>query len=305
MSESTSGRGLREFSRELAELVARAGRHVVTVNGRPRLPGSGIVWTEDGLIVTSDHALEIEEGLTVSLPDGRQVEAALVGRDAGTDVALLRVQAEGLEPAPRAEGLPEVGSLVLAVTRPGGRGLTASAGVVSGRLQPWRSWRGASPENLIQTDVTLYPGFSGSPLVDAEGQVTGMNTSILTRGSGAAVPVATVEGVVQALLAHGRVRAGYLGIGTRPVPLPRALATSLGLSQGRGLLVVGVEAGSPAERGGILFGDVLLALDGQPVVDGEDLRSLLGPDSIGREARVELIRAGERREVTVTVGERP
>mgnify|MGYP005851406819 CR=1 FL=1 len=308
---STSGGGmLAGFSRELAEIVAKAAQSVVRVNARRRLPGSGLVWSADGVIVSADHVVRVDEGITVTLADGREAPAELVGRDPGTDLAVLRVAAEGLAGAPApAAGAPlaevRVGELVLAVGRSLPAGLTATIGIVSALAGPWRTWRGGMLESLVLSDVTLYPGFSGGPLVDAAGRVIGVNSSLLARGVGAALPLATVERVVRQLLTQGRVRRGYLGVSTHPVSLPAALARRLGLNQETGLLINGVEPGSPADRAGLLLGDTIVGLAGQPVRDGDDLQSLLGPERVGVQVAISIIRGGELRELPATVGERP
>lgn len=293
------------LSSELSGVVERAGRSVVRVNARRRLPASGIVWSADGAVVTADHVLEIEEGITVGLPDGREVPARIVGRDPGTDIAVLRVQAAGLDAAEAVEPASvRIGNLVLALGRPGA-GPMAAIGVVSARTGPWRTWRGGLLESLIQSDVTLFPGFSGGPLVDAVGRVVGMNTSLLARGMSTTVPAETVQRVAQSLLTQGRVRRGYLGVSTQPVAVPSGLAQKLGLAQDAGLLVVGVEQGSPADRAGLILGDVLIALAGHPVRGADDLQGLLGPGSVGVTVQAKVIRGGELRELSVTPGERP
>ena len=294
------------LSNDLASAVEQAGRYVVTVNARRRLPSSGILWATEGLVVTADHTVEMDEGITVGLPDGRTVEADLVGRDPGSDLALLRMKEKGVTAAePTQAGGPKVGNLVLAIGRPGEDGPMATVGIVSAIAGPWRNWRGGMIEKLIQTDVTMYPGFSGGPLVDAWGRVAGMNSSLLASGVSMAVPTEVIGSVVQALLSQGRVRRGYLGLRTQSVALPGELAQRHGLSQEGGLLVVRVEPGGPSERAGLMLGDVLVALDGQPVQNADQLQGMLGPDRVGKELRARLIRGGDMREVDITVGERP
>ncbi len=293
------------LSADLAGAVARASRYVVRVNARRRQPASGILWSSDGVIVTADHVLETDEGIAVGLPDGGEVQAQIVGRDPGTDLALLRAQASGLAGADLADpGSVKVGNLVLAVARPSAGEPMATIGIVSSLTGPWRTWRGGLLERLIQTDVTLYPGFSGGALVDAAGRVAGLNTSLLARGVSAALPVDTIQRVAQAILTQGRVRRGYLGVSTQSVGLPQALAQGLGLSQQMGLLVVGVEPGGPAERGGVMLGDLLIGLAGQAVQNADELQSQLSPDRVGQPTPVRVIRGGQLRDLTVTIGER-
>ena len=306
MSDDGGGAGgvLVAFSDGLAGAVERAGASVVRVEARRRQSASGVLWGADGLVLTADHVLERDEDLVVGLPDGREVAATIVGRDPGTDLALLRAEAPG--PAAIERGpAPRVGHLALIVARPGD-GLATSIGVVSAIGGPARTRRGGQLDGFIRTDATYYPGFSGGPLVDSAGRMIGLATSQFGGGSGAglAISLETVRRVAESLLSHGRVRRGFLGIGSQPVAIPAALRERLGLSQETGLLVVGVEAGGPAEQGGLLIGDLLIALGGSPVKDTEDLRDQLGADRVGQPTAVRVIRGGEPRELTVTVGER-
>ncbi len=306
MTQTDAGKGfLVGLSNDLADAVARAGQYVVRVNGRRRQPASGILWSTDGVVVTADHVLEADEGITVTLPNGNDAPAQLVGRDPSTDIAVLRVQASGLSGAEIAEpSSVKVGNLVLAVARPGEGQPMATIGVVSALTGPWRTWRGGMLERLIQTDVTLYPGFSGGALVDASGRVAGLNTSLLARGVSAALPVDTIQRVAQALLTQGRVKRGYLGVSTQAVALPQTLSQSLGLSQDTGLLVVGVEQGGPAEKGGLMLGDLMVGLGGQTVQNADQLQAMLGADRVGQTIQARIIRGGQIRDLTITVGER-
>jgi S1-C subfamily serine protease len=296
---------LAAFSDALADAVARAGRSIVRVDGRHRQPASGIVWSADGLVVTADHVLERDDDLQVGLPDGRTAKARLVGRDPGSDLALLKADATGQTPIPRGAA-PRVGSLTLIVARPGPE-LMASLGTVSAISGPIRTRRGGTIESLIATDATFYPGFSGAPLIAASGDALGLATSRFRggRGSGVIIPLSTVERTVAALGAHGRVRRGFVGIGSQPVQLPEALRQRAGLTdQETGLLVVTVEAGGPAEQAGLLLGDVIVAFGGEPVREPGELRDLLGPDRVGQQVTLRIVRGGEPRDLTLTVGER-
>ena len=296
-----AGGVLAAFSDKLAEAVERAGGSVVRVEARRRQPASGVVWGPDGLVLTADHVLEREEDLALGLPDGRTVGAAIVGRDPGTDLALLRAEDKGLSPIEHGPA-PKVGHLALIVARPGS--LATSIGVVSALGGPARTWRGGQLEGFIRTDATFYPGFSGGPLVDTAGRIVGLATSHFGHGAGLAIPLETATRVGSALLSHGRVRRGFLGLGSQPVALPEALRSRLGLEQESGLLVVGVEAGGPAERAGLMIGDVLVSLGGQPIRHTDDLRGRLGPERVGQVTPARVIRGGELRDLTVTVGER-
>ena len=297
-----AGNTLARLSDDLAAAVELAGAGVVTVNARRRMPASGIVWTEDGLIVTANHVVERDEDITVGLPDGRDVAALLVGRDPGRDLALLKAEASDLTPAPRTEATAKIGHFVLAVGRPGPSGPMASFGVVSAVLGAWRTARDATIEGVIRADVAMLPGFSGGPLVDAQGRVVGLNSSTLGRGGGLTVPVAAIAASVDALQAHGKVRRGFLGIGAQAVRLSAAQAKLHGREQG--LLVVAVEEDGPAERDGVMIGDVIVALNGDTVTEVEQLQDRLTGEWVGKALPIRVIRAGAPHELRVTVGER-
>lgn len=294
---------LKNVSDALAATAEAAGSHVVRVEARRRLPASGIVWSDDGVIVTAHHIVERGDNIGVGLPDGQTATATLVGRDPTTDLAVLRAQATGLTSRTWAE--PDdmrVGHLVLALGRPG-KTVQATLGIVSALSDDgWRSPAGGELDRYLQTDVVMYPGFSGGPLVDVAGQVIGLNTSALLRGVSLTVPAPTVRRVVETLLAHGRVRRGYLGVGAQPVRLPASLAEHLG--QETGLLLVSVEPASPAEQGGLLLGDTMVTLDDHPVRHLDDLLGLLSSDRVGRSVPVRILRGGQVQELTVVIGER-
>lgn len=299
MTTESSRSPLTELSDALAAAVERASAYTVSVNARRRMPAAGIVWAQ-GVVVTADHVIERDDDLSVTLPDGSKVAATIGGRDPGSDLAILKVQTD-LAPAPRSESA-KVGHLVLAVGRPGPNGLTASMGVISSLGGPWRSGRGGTVDGYIRADVTMYPGFSGGPLIDASGTVVGINSSGISRAGGLTIPVAAAQKIIDPLLAHGRLKRGFLGVTSQVVRLPEAIAKLAG--QETGLLVARVDAGSPAEQGGLLIGDVVIGMGGQPVKDTDDLQAMLGPDRVGQPTAVRIIRGGEPKEISVTVGER-
>ena len=308
-SQTPQSTALSDFSDQLAGVVARIARSTVTVAARPRQSATGILWNagQETIVLTADHVVETEDDITIRLPDGRETKAKLIGRDPGSDLAALRITGEfGSESvaAEVAEGV-KVGHLVVAVGRPGADGPRVSFGVVSAIDGPRRSWQGSELEGVIYPDVTFYPGFSGGPLVDLQGRVVGLNSSHLTRANAAAIPVATLRRVATTLLTHGRVKRGYLGVSTQPVPLPQALAQKLGVSQETALLVASVEPGSPAEQAGVLLGDLLVSVGGQPATQVEALRSQLGPDKLGQALALKVLRGGEPRDMSVTIAERP
>lgn len=296
---------IQQISQGLAAAVEAAGQSVVRVEGRHRRPSSGIVWSADGVVATADHKIEREEDIRVGLADGRTVPAALVGRDPRTDVAVLRAEASGLTPigwAPAEE--VKVGHLVLALSRPG-ETVRASLGIVCALAGEWRTHAGGRIDRWLETDVLHQPGFTGGLLVDAAGRGLGMDDAGLRRGRGLTVPAETLRRVVEAILAHGGVRRGYLGIAVQPVRLPEAAAQAHGAHGSEtGLLVVSVQPGGPADVAGLLLGDVLLALDGKPASDPGALQSILDEDRVGQEIALAILRGGEARELRATIGAR-
>lgn len=291
---------LQQLSDALAATVETAGASTVRVAGRKRLAATGIVWSADGVIVAAHHTLRQDEGIKVTLGDGRELDATLVGRDVTTDLALLRVAASDLTPAKWADPASiKVGHLALALGRPG-QTVQATLGVVSALGEGWRTPAGGEVERYLQTDVVMYPGFSGGPLVGADGQVLGLNTSDLLRGVSLALPLETVQRVAEALLTHGRVRRGYLGVGVQTVRLPEGVAEG----QETGVLVTSVEKNSPAGQAGLVLGDTLLVLDGEPVTDPDSLLALLTGSRVDKTVDVRVLRGGALQTVRVTIGER-
>ena len=293
---------LSALSDGMADAVEQVGPKVLRVNGRRRRPASGVVYAPDW-VLTASHVLEREEDLSVGTRDGRTLQARFVGRDPSTDLAVLRAEGLDVDAATPAEGSARIGQLVLAVGGPSrSDGPRASLGVVSAVGGPLRTGRGSRLERYIQTDATPYPGFSGGPLIDARGNVLGIMTAGWARGAALAIPADVAWRVARTLESRGSVKRGYLGIMSQPVHLPYAQRT--GLTQRGGLLVVGVEDGSPAGRGGLLMGDILATLDGQPVEDTEDLLVLLTGERVGQPVPVKVVRGGELQMLEVTIGER-
>jgi S1-C subfamily serine protease len=301
---STSDNPLVAFSEALADAVARAGAATVLVNARRRMPASGVQFEPD-LILTASHAVEREDNLSVLHPDGSETAVTMVGRDPSTDLAVLRLEKSAGAAAERAPQDGRVGQLVLALGRPTPNGIEASLGVISSVGGPVRMQRGGLLESYLRTDTIPYPGFSGGPLVDVSGRVLGINTSGLAHGAAITIPASLAWTVAEALGQHGRVRRGYLGVRSQPVELPNASRQALGRDQKLGLLLVGVDDGSPAANGGLLLGDVLVALAGKPVEDPDALVSMLAANLVGTPVAIEVIRGGQPRSLTVTVGERP
>ncbi len=301
---NTGGRTLATLSDELAAAVELAGRSVVTVDARPRTPASGTTWA-GGVVVTADHVIERDDNITVTLPDGSTTRATIAGRDAGTDLAVLKLASSA--PAP-AETVPldavRVGHLALAIGRPRVGSPMASFGIISAIGGQWRTARGGTVEGYVRADVSLYPGFSGGPLVDTSGRVIGLNSWYLARGQELAIPATAVSNIVRVLLTEGRVRRAYLGVTSQPVRLPGPVRQQLGLSQEAGLMILGIETDSPAERAGLLMGDVLIGVAGRTVSDPGELRDALGAATVGQPLTVTVIRGGQRQDLDVTPSER-
>jgi S1-C subfamily serine protease len=294
---------LLDLSDNLAATVETTGSAVVRVEARRRLPASGIVWSADGTLVTAHHVVEREDNISLGLAEGESTSATLVGRDPTTDLAVLRAEVKDLPTPTWLEPNDlKVGHLALALGRPG-RTVQATLGIISALGESWRTPAGGHVDRYLQTDVVMYPGFSGGPLVAASGEVIGLNTSALLRGISLTVPIPTIRQVVEALLTHGRVRRGFLGVGAQAVRLPSALREQLG--QETGLLLVSVEPDSPADQGGLLLGDTIVGFDDQPVRHMDDLLALLSGDRVGESASVRIVRGGQVQEVVVTIGERP
>jgi len=294
---------LADLSNGLAAVVTDAGPSVVRIEGRKRIPATGIVWSADGLIITAHHIVTHDENIKVGLADGSTVNATLVGRDPTTDLAVLRADAAQLTPFIEAnKNELSVGNFVLALGRPG-KTVQATLGIVSALGESWRTGMGGMIDRYLQTDLVMYPGFSGGPLVDVNGHLVGLNTSALVRGVSIAVPTPTLTNVADSLLAHGRVKRGYLGVSTQQVRLPDAARDELG--QKRGLLIVSVESGSPAAQAGLTLGDTIVVIADTPVQNHDDLLAQLTPDRVGQATPIKILRGGQVSTKDVTIGERP
>jgi S1-C subfamily serine protease len=291
------------LSTELADAVEHVGRSTVAIHARRRIPSSGIVW-RSGVVVAASHTIRRDEDISLTLPDGNRVAVTLAGRDPGTDIAVLRLP-DAATSAVAATLAPDdalrVGALVLAVGRPGDS-VTASLGAISALGGEWRTWQGGRVDRFLRLDLAIYDGFSGGPLADAAGRVLGVNTSGLTRSAPIAIPVATVNRVADELLAKGHVRRGYAGVAVQPVTVPERLVREQGLPAETALLVVAVEPGAPADRAGILIGDMLIAIDGEALREPTDLLVALSGQSA---IEIRLVRGGAPVTVSLTPGERP
>jgi S1-C subfamily serine protease len=293
---------LNALSQSLASIVERVAPSIVRVEARRRHGATGIVWSSEGHIVTTHHSIEHEGSISIGLSDGRTVSAELVGRDPSTDLALLKADVPGLAPlAPTPLQDLKVGHLVLALGRPG-RTTRATLGIVSAFGEGWRTFAGGRIDRYLETDADLPPGFSGGALVDAQGRFLGLLTAALSRTAAVAIPGETISRVTQALRQHGGIRRGYLGVGAHPVRLPQALGARVGSEAG--LILLTVEPDGPADKAGLLIGDVLVSLGGQPLHSIEELLGYLGDEKVGTQVQARVLRAGEVREVSITIGKR-
>jgi len=295
-----------KLSEEIAEAVERAGKSVVAVQSRHRHASSGVVWQSD-VVVTSDHTTRRDGELAVVLEGGKSVAATVAGRDPTTDIAVLRLAAaSNLSNAVFAETADiRVGRIVAAVARSQRGNLLASSGILSGVMGAWRTWHGGEIDRFIRPDLTMYPGFSGGALIDSSGQLLGINTTGLRRGSCITIPPETLKRVVDELLAKGHIARPYLGLAMQPVQIPESLQSKQNLTNQTGLLIVHVEPNGPAEQAGLLVGDIIAGFGGGAPEELFEIRQVLHGKRIGDKFDVSILRGGARTRVVVSVGERP
>jgi S1-C subfamily serine protease len=299
---SASRAGWAEFSEDLARVAEAVGQAVVALQPKEAHAVSGVIW-QKGVVVTANHGARGDE-LAVVLPGGKSVIARTKGRDPSTDLAIFSLEEDaGVAPAGDAKQL-RVGHLVLALARTRRGNLTASSGIISGVMEEWQTWQGGQIDRFIRPDLTLYRGYSGGPLVNAKGEVMGINTASLRRGTPITIPSSTVTRVVNELLAKGHVERPYLGVALQPVALPEELRTKLNLGGGHGLLVVHVESDGPAAAAGLMLGDIVVEIGGKSVAQTHNLRALLGREKVGERVPVGIVRSSEKKELPVTLGDR-
>jgi S1-C subfamily serine protease len=286
---------LTALSSELADVVGKVGNSVVAVDARPRFGSSGVIW-RPGIVVTAEHTVRREEEITVTLPDGTSATASEVGRDPGTDLAVLKVEGASAGSLVVAAGEPVPGNLALSIGRSPDSGVNATMGIVSAVSGSWRTWRGGRLDRYIRLDLTLYPGSSGGLVVNTKGEAIGIATSALSRIAGLAIPASTVNRVLDELLSRGHVARGYLGVGLQPVELP---------DHQKGLIVLSLEPDGPAAKSGVLIGDVMVSLDGKAVEDTDNIQTVLEKHTVGQTVLAGLIRGGVAQDVAIVIGERP
>jgi len=268
--------------------------------------GSGFILTPDGFVITNSHVVHDASQLTVTLADGRKSSAMLIGDDPDTDLGVIRIAADGLVPATLGDSDQLlVGQLVVAIGSPYGFQRTVTAGVVSAVGRSLRAYSGRLMDNIIQTDAALNPGNSGGPLVNSRGEVVGVNTATILPAQGLcfAIAINTVKFVVNLLMRDGHVRRAYIGVGGQNVPLLRRVVRFHGLEVESGILVVSLEANSPAQRAGLKEGDVIVGFDDKPVASIDDLHRLLTLVKIEVKTTVSIVRGVEKMKIAIVPAE--
>ena len=295
---------LETLSNDFAAAAEGVGPSVVAIYGRRWMPSSGIQWRR-GVIVTAHHTIRREEDISVVAEGGQTFKATLAGRDPNTDLAILKLPAESaLSLPPFAQGADlRLGHVVLALGRSRGTNLVASAGIVGGISGEWEPRRGGRVDQHIRLSLDLYPGFSGGPLVNAQGKVVGINTRGLSRGRGVTIPLTTVNRTVDELLEKGHIAKPYLGLAMQPVAVPESLRGKT--SANSGLLVVHVEPSGPADKAGFLLGDLVVDLQGSSVEDTGDIQHLLGSAKVGDTVQATILRGGSPVKMSIALADRP
>lgn len=294
---------LTALSNELAGAVRRAEGSVVAVHARPRFGSSGVHW-QPGVIVTAEHTLQDDEP-SITLPDGRRIQARIAGRDAGTDVAVLHADGLNTPNITAATDALQPGQLALVLGRTAETGVNATLGIVSAVGGEFRTWRGGVIDRYVRLDATLFPGSSGGAVVDTEGRVLGIATSALSRLAPVAITAATVTRVVEEILKKGHVARPFLGVGLQPVRLPDQLVTRHNLAGAAGVIVLSLEPDGPADKAGLLVGDILLSVNAQALGDTGDVQAALAPHAPGATVTLGILRGGDPTDISVTLAERP
>jgi S1-C subfamily serine protease len=298
-----SGNVLVELSDALADAAEKAGKATVLVNARRRMPASGIAYASD-LVLTADHVVEREDGIKVILADGAEIAARVAGRDAGSDLAVLKLEGAVGAVAEATKSPARLGQIALALGRPSPDGIEASLGTVSAIGGPIRTGRGGMLERYLRTDSISYPGFSGGPLVAADGTILGLNTSGLANGAAVTVPADIAWRIADTLVQHGRIRRGYLGIRSQAVDRPEASQKALKREQAVGLLIMGIERESPAAKGGLIVGDILVGVAGEPILHHDELFASLNGEVVGKSTPIDILRGGQPQTLNVLIGEK-
>ena len=269
----------------------------------PRIPqetrgsGSGFIFTPDGFILTNSHVVHGAKKIEVTVSDGHKYQADLIGDDMDTDLAVIRINAPNLVPALLGEAKKiRVGQLVIAIGNPYGFQYSVTAGVVSALGRSLRAQSGRLMDDVIQTDAALNPGNSGGPLVNSRGEVIGVNTAMIlpAQGISFATSIDTAKFVASRLIRDGKVSRSYIGLAGQNVPLPRRIVRYYNLAVESGILVVSFEGDSPARKGGVREGDIIIGLDDRPTAGIDDLHKLLSESLIGHKSSLVVIRGTEK-----------
>lgn len=289
---------LTSISEAIAGLAESASHSLVQVSAGRRGGGTGIIWSSDGQIVTCSHVVAHAGMVEVSLPDGRRLSAKILGQDPYADIALLKVEADGLTPLARSDSEKlQAGQFVLAVADAFGPPVSVTSGIITSPKRSLRGWWGHSIEDAIITDAPLNPGYSGGPLLDAEGGMIGLNAAFFA-SRGISIPVRTVAESVERLQTDGRIKRAYLGIMTQEMELPEELGEEL--KQDSGLLVARVLPDTPARKAGLLMGDVILQLNEQATSSLHDLNRLLIADVLGKKISLKVLRGEKQIDLNIT-----
>jgi S1-C subfamily serine protease len=296
---------LDSYSTAVIRAVETVGPAVVKIDAA-RGGGSGVLFTPDGLILTNSHVVDKSGPLTVVMTDGRSAQADLIGQDADTDLAVIRIDGSALPWATLGDSRAvRVGQIAIAIGNPYGFHHSVTAGVVSALGRSLRARSGRLMDDIIQTDAALNPGNSGGPLVTTRGEVIGVNTATILPAQGLCFAIAsnTARFVASRLLRDGRIRRSYIGLGGQTVPIPRAVAKENQLAVTSGVFIVSIAPNSPAANAGLKDGDVVLAFGGTPVTGVDDLHRLLTEEKIGVATGVTILRSARRRTITVVPAE--
>ncbi len=302
---STAISDLAGLSQSLEDLVAGTVAGLVAVKAAPYRVASGI-WVREDICAVADHSLRREDRVPVHTAGGDHAPASILGRDPGVDLAFLKTDGLRAQPIPPADPATlKPGALALVVGLTLDVGPSASIGILGAAGGPRRTWRGGTLDHFYRLDVNLYPSQSGAAVVNHAGELIGLATPALLRHSAVAVPLPTIHRILDELLKTGRIREGYLGVGMQPIPLPAGLREKIGHGSPSGLIVLSVVSGSPAEEAGIQLGDILVALEGAPIPDVDELQAALRGENVGRKLKATFVRGGEIVDTQITVAERP